>query len=64
MRISRSDIRKMLAEGATLASKREGCRVLIRDADLSGEALAEWRAQYLDVPTSAELTVIIHRFTE
>ncbi|MGE0290421.1 MAG: hypothetical protein AB7I42_29045 [Bradyrhizobium sp.] len=64
MRINRSDVRKMLAEGAALASKREGVRVLVRPADLNGEALAAWRAQYLDVPTNAELTVIIHRFTE
>lgn len=46
------------------ASQRSGVRVLIRPADLDGDALAAWEAEYRDVPHDAAMTVIIRLFGE
>ena len=45
-------------------SQRSGVRVLVRPADLDGDALAAWESEYLHVPHDAAMTVIIRLFGE
>ena len=45
-------------------SRKSGVRVLIRPADLDGDALAAWEAEYLHVPDDAAATVVIRLFGE
>ena len=45
-------------------SRKSGVRVLVRPADLDGDALAAWRAEYRDVPHDAAVTVVIRLFGE
>ncbi len=44
------------------ASRQSGVRVLVRPADLDGDALAAWEAEYREVPHDAAMTVVIRQF--